>query len=50
MFGCTKDEVIGKNVNILMPEPYYSHHSEYVNSYLSTGNKKIIGKGRVVQV
>lgn len=49
MFGYDEEEVIGKNVKILMPFPHNENHDKYINNYLSTGEKKIIGKGREVQ-
>lgn len=49
MFGYSKQEVLGKNIKILMPEPHSSKHDEYVDMYLHTGRKNVIGKGRMVQ-
>ena len=48
MFGYTAAEVIGHNVNMLMPEPYLGQHDDYLKRYLSTGEKRIIGIGREV--
>lgn len=48
MFGYRADEVIGSNVAVLMPEPYRDAHTGYLERYLNTGEKRIIGIGREV--
>lgn len=47
-FGYEPREVIGRNVSMLMPEPYRSRHDDYLSRYLKTGEKRIIGTDRVV--
>jgi two-component system sensor kinase FixL len=48
LFGWKAAEVIGQNVSMLMPSPYREGHDGYIERYLRTGERKIIGVGRVV--
>lgn len=48
LFGHTAAEVMGQNVSMLMPSPYREGHDGYIERYLRTGERRIIGVGRVV--
>ena len=48
LFGWSADEAIGKNVSILMPTPYREEHDSYLQRYRKTGERRIIGIGRIV--
>jgi PAS domain S-box-containing protein len=48
-FGHRAEEAIGKNVALLMPEPYRREHDSYLQRYLTTGQRRIIGESREVQ-
>ena len=48
LFGWHAQEVFGQNVSMLMPSPHREAHDSYLNRYYATGEKRIIGLGRVV--
>lgn len=48
MFGYAASEVSGRNVSMLMRNPYHSEHDNYIERYLETGDKRVIGSGREV--
>lgn len=47
-FGWTAAEAIGRNVKMLMPQPYRDGHDGYLHHYKTTGERRIIGSGRIV--
>ncbi|MGO4440354.1 PAS domain S-box protein [Rhizobium sp. RAF56] len=48
LFSYRADEVVGRNVRMLMPSPEREAHDSYISNYLRTGQRRIIGHGRVV--
>lgn len=46
MFGYLQQEIRGKNISMLMPEPYHDEHDGYIDRYIKTGEARIINKGR----
>ncbi|KMP11454.1 hypothetical protein UR09_03295 [Candidatus Nitromaritima sp. SCGC AAA799-A02] len=49
IFGYSKDEMIGRQISLLMPEPHKSEHNRYIQDYLETGIPKVIGFAREVE-
>ena len=49
LLGWRAEEVIGRNVSMLMPEPHQSAHDGYLSTHLTTGRSSIIGRGREVE-
>jgi len=47
-FGFQAGEVCGRNVKMLMPSPHQENHDDYLRHYMTTGERHIIGIGRVV--
>ncbi|MDD3021095.1 MAG: PAS domain S-box protein [Alphaproteobacteria bacterium] len=48
IFGYEDNELIGQSVNVLMLSPYCENHDQYIDNYLKTGVRKVIGSGREV--
>jgi hemerythrin-like metal-binding protein/PAS domain S-box-containing protein len=46
MFGYAAEELVGKNVSLLMPEELAGQHNDYIKNHLLTGETQIIGRGR----
>lgn len=49
IFGYSEEEIVGKNVKLLMPSPDRDHHDDYISRYLQTGQAHVIGKTRELQ-
>ncbi len=48
MFGYNEEEMLGRNVSMLMPTPDRERHDSYLGRYLETGERRVIGIGRIV--
>jgi two-component system sensor kinase FixL len=48
LFGWAAGEITGRKVDLLMPQPYRDQHDGYLQRYYTTGERRIIGVGRVV--
>jgi two-component system sensor kinase FixL len=48
LFGYNASEVLGQNIKMMMPSPYRENHDSYIERYLTTGERRIIGIGRLV--
>lgn len=48
LFGWEPSDALGRNVNMLMPAPFREEHDGYLHRYKSTGERRIIGMGRIV--
>ncbi|MNK76081.1 Sensor protein FixL [compost metagenome] len=48
LFGFESQELVGRNVSVLMPQPDKAQHDTYIKNYHDTGKKRIIGIGREV--
>ena len=49
IFGYSAPEVLGRNISVLMPSPHREQHDSYIDRYIKTGERKIIGSGRRLQ-
>ncbi|MFT4730818.1 MAG: PAS domain S-box-containing protein, partial [Granulosicoccus sp.] len=49
VFGWLPEEIIGKNIRMLMPDPYHSEHDSYLSNYKNTGKSKIMGAARTLR-
>ena len=49
IFGYSADEVLGKNVKIIVPEPHRSNHDDYLSNYMGGGERKVIGFARELE-
>jgi two-component system sensor histidine kinase ChiS len=49
LFGWSPDDLVGKNISVLVPSPHREHHDEYIGRYLRTGEARVIGIGRELE-
>lgn len=49
LFGYKSEDVVGTNIKCLMTQSDQTHHDQYIRNYLTTGERQIIGIGRIVE-
>jgi two-component system sensor kinase FixL len=49
IFAYSASEILGRNVSVLMPQPFQREHDSYIHNYINTGDAKIIGLGREIE-
>jgi PAS domain S-box-containing protein len=49
MYGYKKGEIEGKNVSLLMPQPFSNRHNGFLRNYITTGKAKILNTVREVR-
>lgn len=47
LFGYQPSELVGKNISMLMPDPWQQRHDQYVNNYLESGQARLIGQEKL---
>ncbi|MFN0009886.1 MAG: PAS domain S-box protein [Planctomycetota bacterium] len=50
VFGYSPESLVGRNINVLMPEPHRSAHDDYLERYRRTGQTNILGRTREFEV
>ena len=50
LFGYSSKDMVGRNLSVLMPQHHSKQHNEYISNYLSSGEKKLMWKPRILPI